>query len=205
MSDSWTPDEQAAISALASPDAIQSFLDAIPYSADPIYRCPRSVIRDRKAHCFDGAVFAAAMLRQAGQPPLILDMRAVRDDDHVITIFRREGWYGAVAKSNCTGLRFREPIFRSLRELILSYFEDYFNVEGLKSLRSYSPPLDLRQYHTDRWEFRDEAMDRIATRLDTIHHYPLLTPAQEQALRPMDARGFAAGFLGSDEAGLFRP
>src|SRR5512141_1033501 len=125
---------------LPAPEAIQRFLDETPYSSEGRYRCPRSVLRDRRAHCLDGALLAAWALRRLGDPPLIVDLRAVRDDDHVITIFRRRGRIGAIAKSNVVGLRFREPVYRSLRELVMSYFELYYNTDGEKTLRSYSVP-----------------------------------------------------------------
>jgi hypothetical protein len=190
---------------LSDPVAIQAFLDRVPYSADPVYRSPRSVLRDRKAHCFDGAVFAAAALRRLGHVPLLVDMRAVRDDDHIIAVFRRDGHFGAVAKSNFVGLRFREPVFRNLRELMLSYFEDFFNVDREKTLRSYSAPLDLSRFDPLGWETRDGAMDVIAARLDTARHFPLITARQEARLARVDERFFRAGMLGINRAGLYKP
>ena len=136
-------EEQMAAAGLDSPVAIQAFLDAIPYSAEEVYRSPASVLRDRMGHCFDGALFAAAALRRLGHPPRIVDMIAVRDDDHILAVYKRFGCWGAVAKSNYVGLRFREPIYRSLRELVLSYFELFYNVAGEKTLRAYTVPLDL--------------------------------------------------------------
>ncbi len=201
----WTAVEEAALAPLGSPAAIQGFLDSIPYSADPFYRCPRRVLADGKAHCFDGAVFAAACLRRIGHEPLLLDMGAVRDDDHVIALFRQDGRLGAVAKSNFTGLRFREPIHRTLRELVMTYFEAYFNVDGEKTLRSYSLPVRLAALDRMDWERDDAAMERIAERLDRARHVPLLTPAQERALSRLDRRSYDAGMLGLDRAGLYRP
>jgi hypothetical protein len=203
--DLWTPKELRALERLSDPIQIQAFLDRIPYSADPIYRSPRSVLRDRKAHCFDGAVFAAAALRRLGHPPLLINMRAVRDDDHVIAVFRRDGHVGAVAKSNFVGLRFREPVFRHLRELMLSYFEDFYNVDREKTLRTYSATLDLRRFDSLGWETRDEAMDVIAARLDTIRHFPLITERQDAILALVDERFFRAGMLGINRAGLYKP
>lgn len=200
----WTTTERRRIAALRSPGEIQAFLDAIPYSADPFYRCPRQVLADRKAHCFDGALFAAAMLRRLGLPPLLVDTRAVRDDDHVIAIFRRHGRIGAVAKSNFVGLRFREPVFRSVRELVLSYFEVYYNAVGEKTLRSYSAALDLRRFDELQWETSNARLDEIATRLDRIRHYPLLSRRTARDLIDVDSRSLAAGMLGLDRAGLYR-
>ncbi len=202
---SWTRAELAVLDRLTDPTRIQGFLDRLPYSADPIYRCPRSVLRDRRAHCFDGALFAAAALRRLGYPPLLIDMRAVRDDDHIIAIFRRQGHFGAVAKSNFVGLRYREPVFRTLRELMLSYFEDFFNVNREKTLRSYSAPLDLSRFDDLSWEIRDEGLDKIASRLDTVRHFPLLSSRQAASLARLDERSFRAGMLGLNRAGLYRP
>lgn len=201
----WTPDEMAVLDALTSPDRIQAFLDGVEYSADPYYRSPRSVLRDRKAHCFDGALFAAAALRRLGHAPLLVDLRAWRDDDHVIAIFRRDGHVGAVAKSNFVGLRYREPIFRNLRELALSYFPAYYNLDGEMSLREYSIPLDLRRFDGINWMTSDDRLEEIATRLDRIRHYPLLTPAMIASLAPIDRRSYEAGMLGTNMAGVFVP
>lgn len=199
-----TPAERRQLAALDRPERIQAFLDDIPYSTDHFYRAPRSVLRDRRAHCFDGALFAAAALWRAGFPPQVVDLRAVRDDDHVIAVFRRGRHLGAVAKSNMTGLRWREPIHRSLRELVLSYFDDYFSVEGRRTLRSYSRPLDLRSIPFD-WTTCDERLDEVAERLDALPHRALLTPAMIRRLIPVDRRSFDAGMLGADDAGLYHP
>jgi hypothetical protein len=201
----WTPREVRALGRLSDPVAVQAFLDRVPYSADPFYRSPRSVLRDRKAHCFDGAVFAAAALRRLGHAPLLVDMRAVRDDDHIIAVFKRAGHFGAVAKSNFVGLRFREPIFRNLRELMLSYFEEFYNVDREKTLRSYSAPLDLGRFDPLGWETRDGAMDVIAARLDSARHFPLVTARQEARLGKVDERFYRAGMLGINRAGLYKP
>ena len=195
---------------LTSPGAIQAFLDELPYSADPIYRCPLRVLRERIAHCFDGAMFAAAALRLLGYPPLILDIvPSGRDDDHMLALFKRDGHWGAVAKSNFVGLRFREPIFRTLRELVLSYFEDYYNVEGEKTMRAYTMPLNLDRLRpaSDRrdWMVRDEPMERIAQRLDEIRRVPVLTPPMIANLLPVDERSYRAGLMGVNQAGLHRP
>jgi len=203
--EAWTPRELRVLERLSDPVAVQAFLDRVPYSADKVYRSPRSVLRDSKAHCFDGAVFAAAALRRLGHAPLLVDMRAVRDDDHIIAVFKQAGHFGAVAKSNFVGLRFREPLFRGLRELMLSYFEDFFNVDREKTLRSYSAPLDLTRFDSLGWETRDGAMDVIAARLDSARHFPLITARQEARLARVDERFFRAGMVGINRAGLYKP
>jgi hypothetical protein len=201
----WTAQELEVLSGLTSPALVQGFLDSIPYSADPIYRCPRSVLRDSKAHCYDGAVFAAAALRHLGYPPVIVNMLADRDDEHLVALYQVDAHWGAVAKSNTTGLRFREPVYRSLRELLMSYFEDYFNVEGLRSLRSYLLPLNLDALGDLPWHSDDAAMEVIAERLNHRRKVLLVTPAMVARLSPVDRRSVDAGFMGSDDAGLYKP
>jgi hypothetical protein len=190
---------------LDSPAAIQAFLDEIPYSADPFYRCPARVLRDGKAHCFDGAVFAAAALRRIGFPPQIVDMLAERDDDHVLAIFRIDGAWGAIAKSNFVGIRFREAIYASLRELVMSYFEFFYNVVREKTLRGYTGPLSLKPFDRQGWTTRDETMEAIAARLDEIRKVSVLTPAMVARLSPMDSRSYEAGMLGTLPEGLYKP
>ena len=200
-----TPTERRLVASLSNPARIQAFLDETPYSAEPVYRCPLSVLRDHKAHCFDGAVFAAAMLRRLGHPPLIVDLLPNnRDDDHMLALFKIDGHLGAVAKSNFSGLRYREPIFRSLRELVLSYFEDYFNAAGEKTLRAYTVSLNLARFERQDWLVRDETMDLIAAALDTIRKVPLLSPRMVAGLLPVDPLALQAGLLGSNPDGLFK-
>ncbi|MBI5496639.1 MAG: hypothetical protein HY904_16585 [Deltaproteobacteria bacterium] len=204
MEDAFTRAESRALDRLSTVHAIQAFLDRTPYSVEKVYRCPRSVLRDRRAHCFDGAVLAAAALERLGLPPLILDMRSARDDDHVLCVYRVRGAWGAVAKSNFVGLRGREPVYRSLRELVMSYFDHYFNMERQRSLRSFSRPLDLARVRLP-WRTTDRPMARIAARLDRMPHTPVLTPAQLRALRPVDRRTFRAHQLGTDLRGVYWP
>lgn len=190
---------------LDSPAAIQALLDDIPYSADPIYRCPLSVLRDRKAHCFDGAVLAAAALRRIGYPPLLVEILSVRDDGHLLAVFKIDGRWGAVAQSNFVGLRYREPVYASLRELVMSYFESHYNVAREKTMRGYTVPLSLRAFDRQHWTTRDETMDLIAARLDQIRRVFVLTPAMVERLQPVDPRSFEAGLLGVVAEGLYRP
>ncbi|MBU0765021.1 MAG: hypothetical protein KJ607_09325 [Bacteroidetes bacterium] len=201
-----THGEKQIIRTLNTPVKIQGFLDKIPYSSEPVYRCPLRVIHDRLAHCFDGALFAAAALYLNGYPPLILDMIPNdRDDDHLLALFKHDGYWGAVAKSNFSGLRYREPVFRNLRELVLSYFEQYYNVAGEKTLRGYTVPLNLIRYDKSGWMVNNETMDVIAQRLDEIRRYSLLTPKMIAGLAAVDERLYNAGLSGADKSGLFRP
>ncbi len=200
-----TDEERRALATLTTPDRIQAFLDETPYSTEPFYRAPLRVLRDRRAHCVDGALFAASALRRLGHPPLVVDLAAVRDDDHVIAVFRVDGCWGAVAKSNTVGLRFREPVYRSLRELAMSYFEVYFNLEREKTLRAYSAPLDLSAFDALGWETDDTHLEPVVVaRLYTVRHWRLLSPAQEARLAPVDRKIFDGNLLGADWDGLWK-
>ncbi|HTN51785.1 MAG TPA: hypothetical protein VML50_05240 [Anaeromyxobacter sp.] len=202
--EAWTRGERALLRRLSSPARIQEFLDGLTYRPEDRPGCPRRVLEERRANCYDGAILAAAALRELGHPPLLLDMWAVRDDDHVIAVFRAGGRLGAVAKSNFVGLRFREPIHRTLRELVLTYFEPYFNASGEKTLRAYSPLLDLRRFDRYGWTFRDAPLQYLSDRLDALPHRRLLSPAMERRLEPVDPRSREAGMLGCLPEGLYR-
>jgi hypothetical protein len=158
---------------------------------------------ERCAHCTEGAIFAAAALRYHGRPPLLLDLRAVNDDDHVVAIYRELGRIGAVAKSNFSGLRFREPIFHNYRELALSYFELYFNVLGEKTLRSYCRPLDLSRFDASQWMTTEQDLEWVGERLDALPHYPLVDEEMARRLQRVDRRLYEAGLLGADPRGLY--
>jgi len=127
-----------------------------------------------------------------------------RDDDHLLALYQVEGYWGAVAKSNFVGLRYREPIYRTLRELVMSYFEQYFNVAGEKTLVGYTRPLNLKAYDRQDWTVRDEPLDLIAQRLDEIPKVMVITPAMVARLSLVDERSYQAGLLGVNEAGLYR-
>ena len=201
-----TRSEQRIMVKLTSPAKIQEFLDQTSYSTEDIYRCPLRVLRDRRAHCFDGAVFAAAALRILGFPPLVLELVPnERDDDHLIALYKRDALWGAVAKSNFVGLRFREPIFRNLRELVLSYFEQFYNVAGEKTLRAYTLPLNLTAFDALGWTVKDEPLDQIAESLDKKRRVSVITDEAVRQLSLADERSRKAGLLGADKAGLFNP
>jgi len=202
---SWTKEEKHILSKLNNPDRIQAFLDSLDYN--PVYECrsPRWVMKKRSAHCFEGALFAAAALNFIGYKPLVVDMKAYNDDDHVITVFREDGHWGAVAKSNFTTLRYREPVYRNLRELIMSYFDFYFNLNGEKSLRSYSLPLDLSVYNHREWMTSDDDLEYIGDRLEQMRHYKVVTDKMITNLKVASETMLKAGMLGSNAAGLFKP
>jgi hypothetical protein len=195
----FRPAEAQVLRRLKTPERIQRFLDDIAYNKEPhgpTCRSPRRVLRDRTAHCLEGALFGAAALRANGYPPLLLDLEAVRDDDHVLAIFRQRGHWGAVAKSNYAGLRFREPVYRTLRELAISYFEHYYNLQAEKTLRAYSRPVNLGRFDRIGWMTAEEDLWAISDYLFGIPHRPLLPPAIARRLTRVDDRLFRAGMVG---------
>jgi len=196
----FTARERSVFRRLSSPQKIQRYLDVdLGYDIGANgarCRSPRIVLRDKTAQCMDGALFGAAALRMIGYPPLLLDLEAVRDDDHVLAIFRARGHWGAVAKSNYAGLRFREPVYRTLRELVMSYFDHYYNLAGEKTLRNYSRPVNLRRFDAMRWMTTEEDVWAIPEYLCNISHKPLLPAVVERRLGRMDQRLYAAGLTG---------
>lgn len=196
----FTPAELSLFRRLNRPEKIQRFLDEdLAYDKEPDgprCRSPRVTLRDRTAHCMEGALFAAAALRLLGHPPLLLDLEAVRDDDHVLAIFRVRDHWGAIAKSNYSGLRFREPVYRSLRELVMSYFEHYYNLQREKTLRKYSRPVNLERFDAIAWMTSEPDPWDIPEYLCTISHTALLDTATQRHLNLVDDRLFAAGLVG---------
>jgi hypothetical protein len=201
-----TRNERRILGRLTSPGRLQAFLDELPYRSEDFYRCPLRLLRDGRGHCFDGAVLAAMVLGRMGYPPRILELLPnKRDDDHILAVYRQDGFWGAAAHSNFTGLRYREPVFRSLRELVMSYFEEFYNLEGEKTLRGFTLPLRLGIFDAQRWMTRDETMREIARRLDRIPRRKILTRKQIRNLAPVDDRAFRAGLLGAVRSGLYKP
>ena len=199
--------EEAVLVSLSSPAAIQAYLDATPYSPEERDRCPLNVIRDRVAHCLDGGLFAAMALRRLGYPPLVVDLLPEPDvdDDHVLAIFKQDGCYGAVAKSNFVGLRYREPVYRSLRELVMSYFEVFYNVDGLKTLRGYTVPLNLNPFDRYGWTWDDDGVAPIVKRMGEIRRYAVLSSDAATQLSRVDDLSYRAGMLVVNPAGLYKP
>jgi len=199
-------DERRVMDTLTTPWSIQDYLDRIEYSTEAIYRCPLRVLRDGKAHCFDGALFGAAALRRIGHPPLITELVPNdRDDVHLLALYKVDGCWGAVAKSNFVGLRFREPIHRNLRELALSYFEQYFNLAYEKTLRAYRLPLNLEMFDGSGWMVSDAPLEAVANRLDRKRKIPLISDRMSERLAAVDERSYRSGLLGAKDAGLFKP
>jgi hypothetical protein len=194
----FTPAELRRFRALRTPVGIQRTLDAMPYHLAKTAWSPRRVLREGTAHCLEGAIFAAAALRVLGFPPLLLDLEAVQDTDHVIAVYQQNDHWGAIAKSNFSGLRCRAAVYRSLRELVMSYFEDYINLRGDRTLRAYSRPVNLARFdrtHPD-WMTTEADIWFIPEHLVVIPHTPLLTRAQIARLPRVDRRALAAAVVG---------
>ncbi len=192
----FTPAELRRLRSLKDPDGIQRFLEDMPYHLADTAWSPRRVLRENTAHCLEGAIFAAAALRVIGYPPLVVDFEAERDTDHVIAVYKVKGHWGAVAKSNFTGCRFREPVYRSLRELAMSYFNIYFNLRRQRSLRAFSRPVDLKRFDDQQWMTTEKPVWFIVYHLLEIPHYKLLSRAMINRLHRVDKRTFQAETLG---------
>lgn len=187
------------------PIDIQIFLNGLLYNSEYVTNSPKNVFLKQKANCFEGALFTAAVLRTMGHKPLIVDLVAENDDDHVIAIYKQNNCFGAVAKSNTTLLQFREPVYRSLRELIMSYFDFYFNTLGEKSLRTYSNPVNLSRFDKYNWMTTNDDLEFIGDYLYTIRHNKIVSPNSLRSLSRADDDLIKLCFSGSIEEGLFKP
>lgn len=185
-----TAGEVARLSALRDPAAIQRFVNSIPanyeHAGDTLLSV-RRVLRERRAHCIEAALVAACALWLHGEPPLLLDLRAESDFDHVVALFRRRRLWGAISKSNHVALRGRDPIYRSLRELALSYFHEYHNARGERTLREYSRAFDLRALDPAVWVTAEQDAWEVERRLDLCRHYRLFPATQRRYLTRIDA------------------
>jgi hypothetical protein len=196
--DGFRPFELRRLRQLKSPHGVQWFVDSLAYHDADTAWSPRRVLAERTAHCLEGAIFAAAALRVLGHPPLIVDIEAQRDTDHVIAVFRSDGRWGAVAESNFAGLRFREPVYHSLRELVMSYFDDYFNLRRYRSMRGYSRPVNMARFDHLGWMTTPKPLWFVAEHLLGLKHIPLITRAMARRLTLVDQRRYESGFIGYD-------
>jgi hypothetical protein len=194
-SDTFTlsPKDLRTLRSLNTPTRIQRFIDSLTYSYADTAGSPQRTLRERRGHCLEGALLAAAALRVNGHPPLLMDLEAVRDDDHVIALYRERGLWGGIAKSNYAGLRFRAPVYRTLRELALSYFEHYYNLRGERTLRNYSVPVDLARLDPQHWMTAEEDLWCVPDLLIAARHFPLFPDKVARDLPRLDRRSFEAG------------
>jgi len=191
----FTPKELRRLRSMKNPYGIQKFLHDIPYHLEDTAWSPRKVLEHESAHCLEGAIFAAAALRANGYPPLLLDFEAEQDTDHVIAVYREGGCWGAVAKSNYTSCHGREPVYRTLRELAMSYFHAYFNLRRERTMRRYSVPVNLKRFDSQHWMTTDQPVWFIVYHLFDIKHFPLMTKEQAKKLHRVDDRLFRSETL----------
>jgi len=203
--DCWNKNELRFLEKLNTPLKIQEYLDRIPYNTGTDSKSPRYVMKKKNAHCFEGAIFAAACLEFLGHPPLIVDMRAENDDDHLIAVFKANDHWGAIAKSNFTTLRFREPVYKTLRELSMSYFDFYFNTIGQKTLRAYSAPYNLSKYNKNSWKTTTHDLEYIGEDIDKKKHHTLINNTLIKSLTKVRPYLIEAGLIGSEPRGLYQP
>jgi hypothetical protein len=195
-----TKEELNILKKLTTPIKIQNFLDSIPRNNEKkgeTYMSPRRVLRENKAHCFEGALVAALALWLQGEPPLLFDLKASKEDeDHVLALYKKNGYWGAISKTNHATLRFRDPVYKNLRELALSYFHEYFvNTTGKKSLRKYSArPFDLRKIDP-KWVIEEEDLIDLINALEDTPHHDIFPKENLRYLRKADRMELAAGKL----------
>ena len=188
----YTKEEIKLFRKLNTPSKIQDYLNSIPFNFEEngdTCMSPREVIRHNIAHCMEGAMLAFLLLEFHGYAPRIMDLRSVKkpyDDDHVVVVFKQFGCFGAISKTNHGVLRYREPIYKTIRELALSYFHEYFLHTGVKTLREYSRLFDLNHFNYLHWRTTENDLTDIPLYIDEIRHYPLLSHAQIKNLRLAD-------------------
>jgi hypothetical protein len=184
---------------LATPQKIQDYLDSLPINFErhgETLMSPRRVMREKTAHCMEGALFAAAALQFHGQRPLLLDLLADdTDQDHVVALFSQHGAWGAISKTNHAVLRYREPIYKTIRELVLSFFHEYFRHSGKKTLRKFSKPIDISKFNKKTWQTDEKNLWYLNEYLDSVPHYSLLHNQQLRTLRLAHKLEIAAGKL----------
>jgi hypothetical protein len=201
---SWTAKERRILRKLRTPAHIQRFLDELPYDARGGARSPRVVMRDWKAQCYSGVLFACAALREIGYSPRLMWIDAVSDDGHCLALYEKGGMWGSIAKSNYTTLRSREPIY-SYVALGLSYFDGYFNPSGKRTMRGFTVPIELEKFESRKWRFSEGHLPYIDRAIDTAPRAWKLPHRSVKGITPVSEQLRKAGLLGANPAGLWRP
>jgi len=192
-----TKKEEKILKKLNSPKKIQDFLNKIPINFEPdgdTCYSPRKVLEKNKCHCIEGALFAVFALHFHRQKAFVVDMKATKDDfEHVIAVFKKNGKFGAISKTNHAVLRYREPVYNSVREIVMSYFHEYFTDKGKKTLRSFSVPVDILKKFGAGWATSKENLWEIHDYLDNVKHFKILNRKQIKGLREADKIEIKAG------------
>ncbi len=203
---------QRKFQSFQNPIDIQRYLDGLAYIGEERDRCPLDVMKDEQCHCLDGGLFAALALRRIGDPGLMVDLVPVKDaqgrnldDDHVLAIFRRNGRWGCVAKSNFPWLRYRDPVYRTVRELVMSYFEVYFSVNSTKVLRGYTRPFDIARYDHLGYAWDEGGARELYRRFYARKEILLISRENEKLLAPADKREYDSAFMGVNWDWVFKP
>lgn len=200
----WTPSEKKFLRSLNTADKIQTHLDQLIYNPENSALSPRYVMLTNEGHCFEGCLLAAAALEVQGHKPLILDFRAYKDDDHVIAVYKTKTGWGSISKSNTTLLAGREPFYKTIHELVMSYFSFYFNVAGNLSLYAYSDPINLNRYNHWDWRTTENNLEDMGREFTDEVHYELASIGQLKKLAKVKNRLIDACFLGADPNGLYQ-
>jgi hypothetical protein len=192
----YTQTEIKLFKSLNTPAKLQDYLNTLKHNPKDTWRSPRGVIKSGEAYCIEGAILAAGVLQFHGHKPLILDIRGFDPDvDHVLAVYKQRGFFGAISKTNHAVLRYREPVYKTLRELVMSFFHEYFLDSGKKTLRDYSKLVDLSQFNKKQWQTSEKNLEYIAEYLDGVKHYKILKPWQKRNLRKADKIEIEAGKL----------
>ena len=200
----WTTKERRILAPLRTPADIQRFLDEIAYDECGGAASPRHVMQTGRAQCFSGALFAAAALRELGYPPRLMWMDAAYDDGHCLAVYERDGLWGAVAKSNFTTLRSREPVYSYLA-LGLSYFDGFFNLYGKRTMRAFTEPIDLEPFERRGWRFAGDDLPYVDEAIDAAPRAWRLPRRLIKDIHPVSESLREAGLLGANPDGLWRP
>lgn len=199
----WTPTEKKFLRSLSTADKIQTHLDQLVYNPENAAFSPRYVMLTNEGHCLEGCLLAAAALEVQGHRPLIVDLRGYKDDDHVLCVYKTKTGWGSISKSNTTLLAGREPVYKSVRELVMSYFSFYFNVAGNLSLYAYSDPINLNRYNHWNWRTTENNLEEMGRSFCDEIHYEIVSLSQLKKMPKVKNRLVDACFLGADPAGLY--
>ena len=200
----WTAKERRVLVSLRTPARIQQFLDELPYDPRGGAVSPRGVLRNGKAQCYSGVLFACAALRELGHPPRMMWIDAVSDDGHALALYQIDGMWGSIAKSNFTTIRSREPIYTYLA-LGLSYFDGFFNQYGKRTMRAFTVPVELEQFESRGWRFDTGRLPYIDRAIDTAPREWVLPRKSVRHISRVSESLRKAGLLGARPEGLWRP
>ena len=193
----FSKEEVKLFKSLNNPKKIQDFINKIPINKEPegdTCISPKQVLLQNRAHCIEGAMLAATIFRFHNQQPLLLDLTSnPKDFDHVVAPFNKDGYWGAISKTNHAVLRYREPVYKTIRELVLSYFHEYFLDNGKKTLRTYSMPVNLSKFDNKNWMTSEKNVWFIAQHLVNVKHYPIVNKKQIHFLRKAEPIEIEAG------------